>query len=685
MRTFTKLRTGALLLLFTLLVTGSATAQALRTVTLTLNAATTADTTKADSFFEVRGAADGTAPATLADGNIIDWGDASTLEPVNIGGDYWQVTFQIADTTDLQFKFYSGSMQDNPNIGEGWEAEPNPTLADGSNDTTFAVHFFESQREFHGVSGDRGPYDWRPWEVKEDTIAVWFRVYMNTSDGITAGYVPAAEAPAQQIGVRGDDFTATGPLDWGATKVLLDRESSNAATPGYNLYSGVAYYPASMVGMTQAYKFVRDNDVLTDDQLGWENGTLTGNRTFTIPAQDTTLAWQFFGNTPAAKANPVTSNVLFAVNLDAYESIGVFRKSRGDTLQVRGSFNDWGCGNPDLCLLSDVPATNDFEAAVTLTLLPQAEIAYKFYLDFNNDEFMNEFGVEPPSGWEEGFKTGVNRVASFEAQPEQDLGVAFFNQIESRNVIPDGTTINIEMSVDMSTSSSTRPFDPGAGDSVYVEINDPIWAFTQGIDTFIDDGDRPDIAGLLTDVDQNGVYTGTLVVEGPTYGLLTLKYKYGQRTNGVFEGFTEAGGGLGNNPGRNRAYFIKSNPDGSWPSTYSLGEHTFQPEGALPFETNTVAVEQVGSDLPAAVTLQPNYPNPFSSSTSFEYTLTDQSDVRLSVYNVIGQKVAVVVDAVQPAGTFKANFEAGTLSSGTYFVRLEAGNQTITRSIVLVK
>lgn len=659
-----------------LLFAGEAFAQ--RTVTLRLNTATAPDTLRTTDEIQVRGCLVGCSgdQSDLPGGDVIAWNDNTTLKPANTGGDYWEHTFQIPDDDTLKFKFYSQLLEDDA-VG-GWEDGLDHELLGGVGDTTLSLHYF--------VKGAGQAYDWMPFESKEDSVGVWFRVYMNTDDAVNnGGYVPSAEAPAQQIGVRGDDLSAAGPLNWGETKILLTRESTGTTVPGYNLYSGVAYYPVSLAGTVQAYKFVNDNDVLTDATLGWESGS---DRTFTIPAQDSTLHWVYFGySKPATGAEKVTSNLLFTVSLDPYESIGVFKKSRGDTLKVLGTFNQYGCNNPDLCLLSDIPATNDFEAAITLTLVPEAQIAYKYFLDFNNSEFVAEFGVDPPSGWEEGHATGVDRVATFAGTPEQDLGLQFFNDIENRNVIPEGTTINVDFSVDMSNTDAIRPFDPAGGDSVFVEIEDPIWAFTQGLDTFLGGAgdDRADIVGLLTDDDSDGTYTGTLAINGPTYGLLTFRYAYGKRTNTGFDNFIEAGSGLGTSPGRNRAYFIKSNPDGSWPSTYSLGEHTFQPEGALPFETNTVAVEQVGSDLPAAVTLQPNYPNPFSSSTSFEYTLTDQSDVRLSVYNVIGQKVAVVVDAVQPAGTFKANFEAGTLSSGTYFVRLEAGNQTITRSIVLVK
>ncbi|MBT8399107.1 MAG: hypothetical protein KJO98_01415, partial [Rhodothermia bacterium] len=162
-------------------------AQAQRQVTLTLNMATSGDTTRTDSFIEVRGAVNGVAPVTINDqGDVIDWSDASTLEPVNVGGDYWQLQFELPDTTDLTFKFYSQQSQDV--LGEGWEADPNPVIPAGVADTTLPIHFYESNREYRGVTGDRGDYDWRPYESKDDSVAVWYRVYLNTPEGLLDGY-----------------------------------------------------------------------------------------------------------------------------------------------------------------------------------------------------------------------------------------------------------------------------------------------------------------------------------------------------------------------------------------------------------------------------------------------------------------------------------------------------------------
>ncbi len=666
--------------------------QAQRQVTLTLNMATSGDTTRTDSFIEVRGAADGVEGVFNDQGDVIAWNDTSTLEPVNVGGDYWQIQFELPDTTDLTFKFYSQQSQDI--LGEGWEADPNPNIPDGTSDTTLTVHFYESQREYRGVSGDRGPYDWRPYESKVDSIAVWYRVYMNTPEGQLDGY--DRTNPNHHAAVTGDGSVFAGsPFDWGSSNdgkgVALMRESTNDQAPGYDLFSGVVYYPLSAAGTTQLYKFVLEDE---SGIVGWEEGDLVGNREFVVPSQDTTLQWVYFGNQAPDPNEPVTQNVIFAVDLASLEDIGIFRTARGDTLEVRGGFNGWGCSDPTLCLMDRVPGETLFEGFFGLTLRPGTEVAYKYFLNFNNPEFITEFGFEPPPGWEEGHRTGVDRLFTFEGNPnnDQDLGLSFFNDITDLNVIPEGTSITVNYSVDMAAAvaNAARPFDASAGDSVFIVVQDPLWALTQRISNpsipFRDPTEeRPVMVDVLSDGDSDGVYTGSVTIEGPTYSNLTYTYSYGQGA----DLFGEPGTGLGAVPGRNRTNYIKPNPDGSWPASYDIGAQSFMVQaGPLPFEDNpafSVGVEPVDGELPASITLKQNFPNPFNPTTTFEYAITASQKVELHVYDVIGRRVATLVNGVQPANTYRVNFDASDLASGTYFYRLETADKVITRSMVLLK
>jgi len=91
------------------------------------------------------------------------------------------------------------------------------------------------------------------------------------------------------------------------------------------------------------------------------------------------------------------------------------------------------------------------------------------------------------------------------------------------------------------------------------------------------------------------------------------------------------------------------------------------------------------NELPDGFALSQNYPNPFNPSTSINFTLPINADVRLTVYNVLGQRVAVLADGMYSAGTHVVRFDATALSSGTYLFRLETGNHSATRKMTLLK
>jgi hypothetical protein len=96
-------------------------------------------------------------------------------------------------------------------------------------------------------------------------------------------------------------------------------------------------------------------------------------------------------------------------------------------------------------------------------------------------------------------------------------------------------------------------------------------------------------------------------------------------------------------------------------------------------------VEPEETPIPFTYSLGQNYPNPFNPTTSIPYTLRDQVYVRLEVYNILGQRVARLVDEVQTPGAHRAILGTEALASGIYFYRLEAGPFNMTRKMVILK
>ncbi len=122
---------------------------------------------------------------------------------------------------------------------------------------------------------------------------------------------------------------------------------------------------------------------------------------------------------------------------------------------------------------------------------------------------------------------------------------------------------------------------------------------------------------------------------------------------------------------------IPENTGLSFPSLYV----DVQTSGLVgPPVTNT---EIIGK--PYVFQLTGNYPNPFNPSTSFTYQIPVEGHVTLSIYNVLGQRVAVLVNEVQNAGEYQVTFDAAPFASGTYLYRLESGGQTMTRTMMLIK
>ena len=83
-------------------------------------------------------------------------------------------------------------------------------------------------------------------------------------------------------------------------------------------------------------------------------------------------------------------------------------------------------------------------------------------------------------------------------------------------------------------------------------------------------------------------------------------------------------------------------------------------------------VENSINTLPKNYLLEQNYPNPFNPSTTISYQLPEISNVKLSIYDILGRQMKVLVNGEKPGGKYDINFNANNLPSGIYFYKLDA-------------
>ena len=138
---------------------------------------------------------------------------------------------------------------------------------------------------------------------------------------------------------------------------------------------------------------------------------------------------------------------------------------------------------------------------------------------------------------------------------------------------------------------------------------------------------------------------------------------------------------IDDNDGAGRAHTANwwySPANADWQNTLQWGNAKFGP----------AIVTSVGGNsgqTARSFELAQNYPNPFNPSTEISFSLVKSEKVKLTVYNLLGKEVAVLVDGMRNAGSQSVTFDAKNLSSGVYFYKLEAGSTMMAKKMMLIK
>ncbi|MFB0516612.1 MAG: T9SS type A sorting domain-containing protein [Candidatus Neomarinimicrobiota bacterium] len=655
-------------------------------VTIQFNSATVLDTLGDHHFVQIRGELNG-AEGTLPDGNSITWNSTSDLILDNIGGDYWEKTFQMNPDDTLAYKFWTGfdATTGTSVVWDGWEGPlvnpdglggDNRILITGASDTILVVQYYNSSTS----SVDQY---WRPYEPKPDTVAVYFRVNMAGAEE-RGDFDPATNGPV--IAKGGSPLGEPDP--WTQIATLI-REATSGV--GGSFWSGAGYVAVADLSADdqQGFKFVYD------DGSGGEVWETTGDRTFTFSAdliadaRDTTIHWAYFNDQGPTGLTAVKATVTWRVDPGALETLGFFDRSVGDAIWLAGP-KGWTIPSQALPLTYQ-PILGHWIAQDLFEKIPGDEFPYKYVIRFDSsrvDETSPNYipGLDLTEYWEEPSVTGgANRMYTYTDASSQvvagDFGrdYQFFNSIPPEGVLTDPITVtfNIDMAnaADAEVNTANPLFRPGV-DTAYVLFEGSLMALSQGMSLW---GDELTRGVMLSDDDADGVYSGSLELSAPTV------YQAG-----FIVGYTQDGGWITNGGGLlyGRRYFQfiwpeSHVPDGEtiWPSAYDFPVLDWVP-GNLAVETppdftQPLSVNEHAIGVPGQWRLQPNYPNPFNPTTIIGFEVATTAKVNIAVYNILGQRVMTLIDRVVAPGHYSVFWngmdESGsTVASGVYFVRMHS-------------
>lgn len=663
------------------------------TVTFRVNTSTVPDTLRASDGVEMRGAYSIGNTGEWATGEYlgqpIDW-STNTLQMNSLGGDYWELDVFINPGDAIQFKYFpifaDGTNTQAPD--DGWEAGDSrvvaiPADAEPGSQIIRDLDFWDHEPPFESMEGMR---------------AVHFRV--NVGSRVATGEFDP-EDEDHIVGVRGE--------------VQED---------------GSAFY-----------KFVIDTPAGTQ----WEDGD---NKFLPVVASDTTLTWGFFNNERPPSGETVTAEVEFVANVGLLEELGYFNRGVGDAVAIPGGFNNWDSSTEMTyddafdVWRSTFELTREVGATIPFKIFIKWD---ESRFDSSSENYIPN--LIAGNGWEEpGATGGGDRIYTFTSDASQlatndfGTGIGFFNSLPVQALITeDGVgapNMTVTFEVDMTDAlTHDTPFVP-AEDELYLVVETPIFGLTQGLSVGDDQPglDDPEQRDRLrfTPTGEGNMYSLELELDLPTenhFGF-TLAYIKPDGERVLNGGGFDAG----------RRYYRYVTPElvlddlTLWPQEYTLAQidwkpdnldfpappdygladafladlagtgesldwgstlaatREVQPENRNHFYSATLYLPLDGTniddrfgDTPREILLSQNYPNPFNPTTNINFTLPEMADVRLDVFNVLGQRVATLANGAYTAGTHTVQFDASRLSSGMYLYRLQSGNFSTQRTMMLIK
>ncbi len=660
------------------------------TVILNANTATVPDTLRSTSTVQVRG---NKLP--------LYWNDSTEIHAVNIGGDYWRATVPFllnrGDTMKIEYKFWTNS-KDSVTFADGQSWESALTNAGGNRwltigpytgnkDTTLALQYVNGRFT--------EPQWWKPYVPSNDSVAVMFRVNMQSNEGFSK--------TTMKLGVRG----SMAPLSWDRTTFLTKEavHGNGSNYDGTNFWSGFVKFPKSAAADTVHYKFVilpATADSATDPAYENNIGAAPdvggdGNRFFKFRPDmpDTTLYWKWWQNTPIPPFSG-TDNVAITFRADLAQAISENGFVYNDTLVVRTGYNNSAASILEKRLLR-VGTSSKFSGTVTVKTILGTPLYYQYYRTPKSGE-VREIYYNFANPGTSAFAEKRRFTMSSKTLTIQDT---VYSTTDEHRMPRFQNMKKLSQPVLVTYTCDVRPaiYQLKAGDTLKAtnittyNIADPdsvllygVWMNGPAVGGWDIGGawgaDRRalDSCKMLDDGTHGDALAGDSIFT--LQKAYTTAYTIGQEFKfGIYGCDNE--GGFGNNHIEN---INDANPTDTIASQFGSIDPVFF--DAWDYTNHTPAAPNAinrAAGIPLVYKLEQNYPNPFNPSTKIDYEIKQAGIVTIKVFNVLGQVVATPMDAKQEAGKHSIIFNASKLSTGLYFYQITAGNFIATKKMILLK
>ncbi len=704
-----------LISLIALLLTGALMAGV--NVTFRANTAGIPDTLSATSVVQIRGNSDDNDNTTdlLSPGVYIAWNANTTMNLTNVGGDYWEGTFQVPDHAVIDYKFFT-----NPHTsiapGDAWEHkgwEGNMNLTGGNRlldlsgfngtDTTLDLQFV------NGFKGNMDPLD-KPYTTIESTFVVWVRVNVQ-------GW-KEFNPDTMLIGVRGSnmsDWVKTGEICWDTTYALTKEKnhinSGQCDYLGKYFYSGAVHVPNAYATAGLKFKFVAH--YLTHDLFeSWDAMLYNTTPEYMISTsgKDTTVFYKWFDNlVPGGFEGTDSVDVTFYADLSKAIASNGFEI--GDTLLVHYGY------------------FNSSEQVYAATMGRQVG-AQNYFVQV--PKFMVEFGKPLYYQYYVVKKTQEQREVYFNFDYTGDV----VSMAERRSIVINSSPVVISDVVDSKVDSRRMPIfknntviSRALKVAVECDIRPAIYQLRAG-STLRDIQSGYTIRPHMVETNPDTVFALGVYINGPmsnngegtwqtwggtlnadltrkmyddgTHGdltagdsIFTIIYQFHPDSNHTVGQEFKFGIGGGDNESGYGLNHIENIDDSGDSTTLRAQWGSINPKFyyAWNYDTGQPALGIQDEPTPVAkkFALYQNYPNPFNPETNIRFSLPQRERTTLTIYNTLGQIVRRQVYGYLEPGNYLFTWNGtdqngSAVATGIYFYEVKAGNKyRDIRKMVLIK